>query len=123
MTIENHYPAREYWESRLNQKWGLHGVGHISYGKPYNTWLYRVRRQVFLRSFASLSLRAEQTVVLDIGSGTGFWLDVWKSLQVRDLVGSDMTSTAVNGLRNSYPDATIRQLDISDPAAIVGIET
>src|SRR6266487_246232 len=121
-TIEKAYAARDYWEKRLTEKWGLHGVGHISYGLPYNPWLYRVRQRVFLRHITPLPIKFEESTVLDIGSGTGFWLNVWRSLGVRDLVGSDMTSIAVENLRKGYPSLKIFKLDISDREAVGNME-
>jgi SAM-dependent methyltransferase len=114
--------SREYWENRLSEKWGLHGVGHISYGKPYNEWLYRVRRRVLLRELDRLPLDLRASTVLDIGSGTGFWLKIWKSVGVRNLVGSDLTRVAVENLRDEHPTMEIRELDIADPESIAGLK-
>ena len=114
--------AREYWENRLSEKWGLHGVGHISYGGPYNEWLYRVRRRVILRELNRLPLDLRESTVLDIGSGTGFWLKIWNSVGVRNLVGSDLARVAVKNLREEHPAIEIRELDIADPESIAGLE-
>jgi len=120
---EEPFDTREYWENRLSSKWGLHGVGHISYGKPYNQWLYRVRKRVFLRHVHRLSVDLSKATVLDVGSGTGFWLDVWRSLRVRNLVGSDLTHTAASRLRGSNPEIDILELDITDQDAVGKIHT
>ena len=114
------FVAREYWEKRLLDKWGLDGVGHISYGRPYNEWAYRIRKKVFLRQVCALPLDFQQVSVLDIGSGTGFWLQVWRSLGVRTLTGLDLTEVAVRKLRDKYPDVQVIQQDISDPKALLG---
>jgi hypothetical protein len=39
---------KDYWENRLNQNFGLHGAGYIGLGGSYNSWLYKVRRKVFV---------------------------------------------------------------------------
>jgi 2-polyprenyl-3-methyl-5-hydroxy-6-metoxy-1,4-benzoquinol methylase len=114
------FVAREYWEKRLSDKWGLDGVGHISYGRPYNEWAYRIRKKVFLRQVRALPLDFRQVSVLDIGSGTGFWLQVWRSLGVRALTGLDLTEVAARKLREKYPDVRVVQQDISDPRALLG---
>ena len=85
--------ARAYWENRMSEKWGLHGVGHISYGRSYNEWLYRVRKRVFLRHIQRLRIELRTTAVLDVGSEIGFWLNTWKSVGVRNLIGTDLTIT------------------------------
>ena len=105
----------KYWEHRLEANWGLHGVGHISYGAEYNRWLYKVRRRVFAREVAALQVDWAKADILDIGSGTGFWIEAWRSLGVRSITGSDLTHTAVDRLRQDYPESQILQLDISEP--------
>jgi 2-polyprenyl-3-methyl-5-hydroxy-6-metoxy-1,4-benzoquinol methylase len=102
-----------YWESRLRQNWGLHGVGHISYGVSYNRWLYKVRGNIFRREMDRLGVDWKHTDVLDVGSGTGFWVDAWKALGVRSITGSDVTQVAVDHLRLSHPELRFTRLDIS----------
>jgi 2-polyprenyl-3-methyl-5-hydroxy-6-metoxy-1,4-benzoquinol methylase len=115
---DKRYAAREYWERRLSERWGLHGVGHFTYGQPYNEWLYRVRKRVFLRHVRTLPIGLSDAAVLDIGSGTGFWLDVWHCLGVKTVVGSDMTVVAVKKLRDRHPDLEVLALDISEDDAV-----
>lgn len=114
---ERAFVAKEYWEKRLSEKWNLHGVGHISYGQPFNEWAYRVRKRVFLRQVCALGLDFREARVLDIGSGTGFWLQVWRSLGVGSLTGLDLTEVAVARLREKFLDTQIMQQDIADPDA------
>jgi SAM-dependent methyltransferase len=114
---EEQYIAKDYWEKRLTEKWGLQGVGHTSFGLPYNQWLYRVRRHVFRRHLSALGLNCRTTKVLDIGSGTGFWLEEWQSHGVQSLTGLDITHIAVEKLREKFPKVQILRLDISDPEA------
>ncbi len=119
---DKRFSPREYWEKRLSEKWGLHGVGHISYGRPYNKWLYRVRRRVFLRQLRQLPVQLSESSVLDIGSGTGFWLKMWRSAGVPTVVGSDLTHVAVENLRKENPGTSILELDITDSEAVGRIE-
>jgi len=107
------YVAKDYWEKRLTEKWGLQGVGYLNFGLPYNQWLYRMRRQVFRRQIAELNLNLCNAKVLDIGSGTGFWLEQWKSLGVRSLNGIDIAPVAVERLRKAFAEVDIAQLDIA----------
>jgi len=103
---------REYWETRLRQHWDLHGVGFAGYGLSYNQWLYRVRRRVFLSCVRALPLDLPQSKVLDVGSGTGFYVTSWKSLAVRSVTASDFTTVAVQRLQTAHPDVVSVQLDI-----------
>lgn len=105
----------EYWEKRLARWPGLEGVGYTGLGLPYNQWQYRLRKRIFLRNMLSMGVHFRQSAVLDVGSGTGFWLEAWRSLGVRRLTGSDITSVATNNLRTRFPDVRIVKLDISAP--------
>lgn len=107
------YVAKDYWEKRLTERWGLEGVGYLNFGLRYNQWLYRMRRQVFRRQIAELNLNPCGAKVLDIGSGTGFWLEQWKSFGVRSLNGIDIAAVAVERLRRTFPEVDIAQLDIA----------
>ena len=105
---------RSYWEERLASHWGLQGVGYLGHGVHYNNWLYAVRREILRRHLAGLSIDLADANVLDIGSGTGFWLKQWKSLGVRSLKGTDIAAVAVERLRKAFADVDIAQLDIAE---------
>jgi len=84
-----------YWEYRLAAQFDLRGSGCRVLGKHYNAWLYRVRRHIFLRHVCPLGIAWSTARVADIGSGTGFYVNLWRRLGVRSLVGIDFSPTAV----------------------------
>jgi SAM-dependent methyltransferase len=90
-----------YWERRL-QPFDLSAVGHSGLGIAYNRWLYKVRSVVFRRLLRTVS-PAPDARVLDVGSGTGFYLAEWQRAGYTRLVGSDLTATAVEGLGRRFP--------------------
>jgi SAM-dependent methyltransferase len=51
--------------------------------------------------------------VLDVGSGTGFYVGLWRELGAPDITGSDLAGVAVERLRQKFPEARFEQLDIS----------
>jgi len=108
------FDAKSYWETRLRQHPGLCGVGNTRMGKPYIQWLYRVRRTVFLRLLGSLGTDFSRARIFDIGSGTGFYLELWKELGVSSIAGCDLTEIAVSRLRSKFPSTRIFEMDISD---------
>jgi SAM-dependent methyltransferase len=112
---DNKLTPQEFWDRRLSRHFDLQGVGCQILGRHYNAWLYRVRRRVFLSSIHSLRLDWRHARVADIGSGTGFYVELWKRLGVTSLVGLDFTPTAVSRLRVQYPAFTFVQADISKP--------
>lgn len=108
------FDAKSYWETRLRQHPGLCGVGNTRMGKRYIEWLYRVRRAVFLRLLGSLGADFRQARVFDVGSGTGFYLELWQELGASSIAGCDLTETAVAGLRSAFPSSRIFEMDIGE---------
>jgi SAM-dependent methyltransferase len=107
--------ALQWWENRHRELRGFDAVGYAGAGEAYNAWLYRVRRRLFRRHVASLA--SARSSVLDVASGTGFYLERWREAGARELVGSDVSPTAVQRLRERYPDVRIERFDIAGPAA------
>ncbi|MBI2265900.1 MAG: class I SAM-dependent methyltransferase [Armatimonadetes bacterium] len=112
MTVLN---PKQYWEDRLKDNWGLDGVGYIGLGRHFNKWLYRLQRQVFLRHVIPMQRNWSEADVLDIGSGTGFYGELWKQLGVKSLFLTDLTSAAVVRLKQKFPDSSCLDLDIGAP--------
>jgi SAM-dependent methyltransferase len=106
------FDARTYWEERLSGNYSLRGVGHFRLGQQFNNWIYRMRKDVFLRRMRATGLDFSGFEVLDVGAGTGFYVDRWTDLGVRDLVGLDLTEAATAALRERYPAYTFHQADI-----------
>ena len=109
MDIQN--PA-DYWENRLKKNYGLDGTGFIGLGINYNRWMYKIRRQVVIREVRSLGLDCTNASILDVGSGTGFYLEIWKELGCKKISGIDITSTAIENLRIKYPQYEFLRADI-----------
>ncbi len=108
----NLFNPRDYWEERLRSNFGLCGVGYAGIGEYYNTWLYKVKRKIFLRTMSSLSMDLMKSNVIDIGSGTGFAIERWKELSVRTIVGTDLTQVSIENLQRKFPGDRFYQVDI-----------
>jgi SAM-dependent methyltransferase len=102
-----------YWERRLNRNFGPGGVGCLGLSEAYNRLLYRVRRAAVRRAILSVHSDWHGQRVLDIGSGTGFWIEQWQRIGVGSVVGSDFTTESVARLRERWGDAAIVSLDIT----------
>jgi SAM-dependent methyltransferase len=116
------FDAGAYWEARLNAHPGLCGVGNTLLGSSYIAWLYKMRRLVFMRLMRLLKLNYRASRVLDVGSGTGFYLKLWNELGAGSVSGCDLTDTAVCRLQKEFPGASIHRVDIGDrlPAGFAG---
>ncbi len=104
---------RAYWEDRLGRNAGAEGVGHAGLGEGYNGWLYRLRREVFLKEVGARV--PPRPRVLDVGSGTGFYVERWHELGAARVTGSDIAEVAVERLRARFPRDTFVRLDIGQP--------
>jgi len=96
------YP-RDYWEKRLRASFKSDGVGYSVLGKNYNDWLYKIRRHVFLHNVSIIYQNFRDLRVLDVGSGNGFYLEIWKDLGVKKAVGIDITEISVRTLSRKFP--------------------
>ena len=105
----------DFWEKRLNENSGLEGVGYEKLGRPFNIWAYRIRKVAFLNLLQSQAVDPRGKCVLDIGSGTGFYLDIWKQLGASRDFGADITEVSVQNLQKRFPDCTVVRLDIGEP--------
>jgi SAM-dependent methyltransferase len=108
------FSAEQYWHDRLAETYGLQGVGHTELSRSYNEWLYRVRRRNFLH-IARLYDLGSTPRVLDIGSGTGFYVALWEKLGASEIVGLDIADVAVDQLAERFPQHEFHKADISDP--------
>jgi SAM-dependent methyltransferase len=106
--------ALDWWEARHRDHEGFDAVGYAGAGEAYNAWLYRVRRRLFRRHVAPLA--HSESSVLDVASGTGFYVELWKEAGVRDVTGSDVSETAVRRLREGFPSVPVDRFDIAGPA-------
>lgn len=104
---------KEYWEKRLTDNYGLHGTGYIGLGKNYNSWMYKVRKIIVSRKLQKFKSNLGDAEVLDIGSGSGFYVDIWKQLGVKSITGCDITNVSVKKLKSKYPQSEFIEFDIS----------
>lgn len=106
------YEPKRYWESRLTDNFDLRGVGHSAFSPAYNKWLYRRKRRCIDDFFEDRDLNGSD--VLDIGCGTGFFVEWYLSRGAR-VTGVDITSISVERLSARF-DATFHVADVTDPA-------
>lgn len=110
---------RDYWETRLREHYSLAGVGYLRLGRRFNEWMYRVRGAVFDRVVGRLPVagdrlpatRWQHANVLDVGAGTGFYVDRWKRLGAQ-VTGLDLTDVAVDELSRCFPGSRFVRADI-----------
>ncbi len=109
-----HETRRDYWEARLSRHFSLDGVGYLGLGESFNIWMYRVRRALFVKRVRPLVQDRRPLEVLDVGSGTGFYVERWRELGATSIVGSDLTETVVGRLQAQYPENEFIRADVGE---------
>src|SRR5687768_10580313 len=74
--------------------------------------MYRVRNVIVKRVIQRMESDLNGKEVFHIGSGTGFYIDMWIELGASGVTGSDITDVAVLNLRKRYPSNQFFKLDI-----------
>jgi SAM-dependent methyltransferase len=116
MTVPSDFDAASYWEELHENHPGLPAVGFQGLGEPFNAWLYRAR-VAHWRNVVRPYVHAHATArVLDIGSGTGFYLHRWRDVGVEHVTLSDLSTVAVRDLRRRFPLAPVLHVDIGGPS-------
>jgi SAM-dependent methyltransferase len=111
-----------YWKSRVAGQIDLGVVGLRSLGREYNEYIYRRRLEVITAVIRDSKKPISKLRVLDIGCGSGFYVEFWRNLGVGDLVGLDVSADSVALMTARYPDFTFHAMDATDSAAFEGIE-
>lgn len=96
------YENDRYWTQRLEREFTLAGVGHAGVGLAFNRWAYKVRRRVLLRALRELNVAVSGARILELGFGTGYYLDLWREQSAGQVVGFDITEIAVNAARERF---------------------
>lgn len=109
--MKENYEPKQYWESRLSNRFSLRGVGAHKFNDSYNSWLYRRKKSCIASCLAETNLKGSN--VLDIGCGTGFFVE-WYLEQNANVCGIDNTRISVERLKQKYRGEFYTK-DITDP--------
>lgn len=112
------FDAEQYWNRRLENEFSLRGVGHVQFSRAYNSWLYARKADVLRAALQAWVGGLSGTEVLDIGSGTGFFMERYLAAGAR-VMGVDISRRSVDELAARFPAADVRLLDISDVDGVV----
>ena len=98
------FDVKEYWDKRLSGFFSLDGVGCLGMGEHFNRYLYRMKDRTLSKVIRKLHLSLEKKSVLDVGSGTGFWIDYYLKRGVHCVYGCDISSVAIRNLKVLYSE-------------------
>ncbi len=106
--------TQRYWEERLTLNLNLRGTGHRAFGMDYNKWLYQAQTDCLDLLIAQHNIDVAGQRVLDVGSGSGFFVDYFAQRGAGTIYGVDITEVSVAHLRETYPQHTFLTCDIAD---------
>jgi SAM-dependent methyltransferase len=108
------YIPSQYWQDVHDAGGDESTVGYPNLARSINRARYDVERANVARALHAAGLPPPNRV-LDVGSGTGIWIDFWRRRGAERVVGVDLAETAVARLQARYPGLEILQGDISNP--------
>jgi SAM-dependent methyltransferase len=108
------YTPEKYWEERLNNNFNLIGVGYHSFNEKYNKWLYKAKVRALNKAYKNNNIELEDKNILDIGCGTGFFVEQCKLCNVKSVFGIDITQTSISKLQKNYSQYSFKKLNIGE---------
>lgn len=106
--------TQRFWEDRLRTNPNLRGTGHRAFDLNYNQWLYQAQWDSLDLLFGKHQVKLQGRSVLDVGSGTGFYLGYYIEHGAEPIYGLDITETSVQYLQKTYPQGYFSTCDISE---------
>jgi SAM-dependent methyltransferase len=107
-----------YWRRRVTQGADLGVVGHRALGREYNAYIYRRRVEALDGFLAGVSVDPHTASVLDVGAGSGFYLDYWQQRGAKNVVGIDVSPAAASALQQRFPAYRILCADVTKPDSL-----
>ena len=108
------FNPRGYWEDRLRSHPDITGVGYLGRSPQFIEQQYRSRMhqvELILRHYGLGDLAGRS--VLDIGAGTGIWMNFWHQHGADRVAGLDFTASSAERLKAQFPDDLVVHTDVS----------
>jgi len=106
--------ARKYWTTRYNKEFSYRSSAHISFSWSYNQYVYKAYLRTFQKMLRRIDFDLKGKHVIDIGSGTGFYVNYFKRSGVASLIGTDITELSVIKLTKKFREFNFFQHDIAE---------
>jgi SAM-dependent methyltransferase len=111
------YKPREYWETRLSRDFSLGATGHIGFSRYYNRFMYKLKAHVLEEALKRHKIKVKGSSVLDIGAGTGFFVDQYIKKQAGAVTGIDFAEVSVAFLNKLFPAQHFYRFDAGSDTA------
>jgi 2-polyprenyl-3-methyl-5-hydroxy-6-metoxy-1,4-benzoquinol methylase len=114
------YKPDEFWEEKFSTNFNLKAVGTDDFNEFYNKWLYKSKVSAFEMMVKKNGITIEGTKVLDIGCGTGFWIEYLVEKGADFVYGIDITKKSINKLKERYPNLEFKKVDFGKEGIDLG---
>jgi 2-polyprenyl-3-methyl-5-hydroxy-6-metoxy-1,4-benzoquinol methylase len=112
--MNHNFNNKEYWENRLHSNLTLQGTGHRGFDLEYNRWMYKAQRECMDEILQKHNIDVAGKNVLDIGSGSGFYVEYFLDHGASSITGVDITQASKRYLQEQFPTGTFITADISE---------
>jgi 2-polyprenyl-3-methyl-5-hydroxy-6-metoxy-1,4-benzoquinol methylase len=109
------FSPKTYWETRLKERFDLTGVGFRRKSVAFNRWVYKVRTEALYELFRKYGWSIKSRAVLDVGCGTGYFIEYWLNRKAHPVIGIDIAETSIKKLKNAFPAAEFYLRDLTEP--------
>ncbi|HEY9035624.1 MAG TPA: class I SAM-dependent methyltransferase [Pseudomonadales bacterium] len=101
------YNAAQWWDAQFYTA-GVSDRQTIAPNKGVIAAKYHYAsvEQRILAHLCNRNVRVNQSSVLDIGSGSGYWIDFYRALGANRVVGLDVALSSFNYLNDKYADTS-----------------
>jgi SAM-dependent methyltransferase len=114
------YTPQSYWDGLLEARLDERSVGYPGLALALNRAMYDAERDQVARLLADHRIGVgPASRVLDVGSGSGVWIDFWERQGAGAITGVDLTDAAVAGLRRRFPGHTFARVDVAEAAGAI----
>lgn len=111
------YSYKDYW-AQLHQREDLSSVGQSTLPGGLNKWIYRSIRLNMRRFVKRHGLTSTGGRMLEVGVGTGYWLDFWEQ-HGWQVDGCDLVPLAVERLRAARPSSHFWVADVGSEDGVL----
>lgn len=102
------YNAKEYFESWHRSTFDQEFSARVTISPDYYALFSKFHYNAVENSIIKYLVRhepVEKAKILDIGSGSGYWIDFYAEiLDIKSITGVEISETGVNALKNKYKD-------------------
>jgi SAM-dependent methyltransferase len=111
------YEPTSYWSELHARSADESTVGYPQLATSLNAAMYRSTQLAVERTLTEAGVEVTGSRVLDVGSGTGVWIDFWQRRGAAHLAGVDLAEPSVERLRSLWPTYAFSRVDIGDAGA------